>query len=492
MSYTLSMGFRIIWIVGLFFALSAHAAEREWRSVYIDGVKVGHGYFERKFDGDNITIEESLTVKIRQPGSPFLKVTIEIVTKEAIDGNPVYFRREVDTAKINAITEGRFINNRVFLQTKLNGELETSEVLLDTPVLFPEAQRRKLTSEEPLPDTVINYYAFDYSSFEPVSVETTILGTEILNIMNSETRLTKVAQKTQFPGGRTNKITAYLNEDRVPQRIITELLGVETILERTSKSQALSRSRSFDHMERSLIRSPYVLTDKALKSAIRFELQSKDGSVIQLPETFEQHVRKSGAVVEVDICKRCGRETAPTRSELETYLQPNIWLQSDHPDIQKLAKKSTRNTTSSREKMEKLTRTVNRKMRGEIFFIGYASALEALQSGRGDCTEYALLLAALGRAAGIPTRVASGIVYSQERFHGRRWVFVPHAWVQAWIDNRWESFDGALDDFDSSHIVFGVGHGDQPSFVASMHNVDNIKITTAGMLVKPATNSKSD
>ena len=40
-----------------------------------------------------------------------------------------------------------------------------------------------------------------------------------------------------------------------------------------------------------------------------------------------------------------------------------------------------------------------------------ATAAEVARSREGDCTEHAVLLAALARARGIPARVAMGLVY---------------------------------------------------------------------------------
>jgi hypothetical protein len=39
-------------------------------------------------------------------------------------------------------------------------------------------------------------------------------------------------------------------------------------------------------------------------------------------------------------------------------------------------------------------------------------------------------------------------------------VFVPHAWMQAWVDGRWQSYDAALAGFDAGHIAFSSGDGD--------------------------------
>ena len=78
-----------------------------------------------------------------------------------------------------------------------------------------------------------------------------------------------------------------------------------------------------------------------------------------------------------------------------------------------------------------------------------------------------MLLAALGRAAGIPTKVANGVVYSRQRYHGVSNAFMPHSWTLAYVDGAWRSFDLALDNFDATHIALTIGDGDARSVQAA-------------------------
>jgi hypothetical protein len=107
--------------------------------------------------------------------------------------------------------------------------------------------------------------------------------------------------------------------------------------------------------------------------------------------------------------------------------------------------------------------------------IGYASALEVARKPEGDCTEHALLLAALGRSLGIATRVVDGLAYAPG-FAGNDHIFVPHAWMQAWIDGRWQSFDAALNGFDAGHIAFSTGDGDPWRFYQSVDLLGRVKL----------------
>ena len=101
-----------------------------------------------------------------------------------------------------------------------------------------------------------------------------------------------------------------------------------------------------------------------------------------------------------------------------------------------------------------------------------------------------MLLAALGRAAGIPTRVAIGSVYARQ-FEGHSHVFVPHAWVQAWTGSGWQSFDAAIGTFDSTHLAFAVSYDGSPAnHFAGANLAHELTLVSAARVVprKSATN----
>ncbi|MDX2114997.1 MAG: transglutaminase-like domain-containing protein [Planctomycetota bacterium] len=103
--------------------------------------------------------------------------------------------------------------------------------------------------------------------------------------------------------------------------------------------------------------------------------------------------------------------------------------------------------------------------------VGLATAVETARTRRGDCTEHAVLLAAVLRARGVGARVASGLVYVTGP--DGRGVFGFHMWTQARsLDNgraRWIDCDAAIipegdePGVDATHIALGVsvlGEGD--------------------------------
>jgi transglutaminase-like putative cysteine protease len=78
-------------------------------------------------------------------------------------------------------------------------------------------------------------------------------------------------------------------------------------------------------------------------------------------------------------------------------------------------------------------------------------AIAVLDLGQGDCNEHAVLLAALCRAAGIPSRVAGGLVYGED-------AFLYHAWTDVWL-GAWVPVDAALNQVpaDATHVRLAEG-----------------------------------
>jgi hypothetical protein len=80
---------------------------------------------------------------------------------------------------------------------------------------------------------------------------------------------------------------------------------------------------------------------------------------------------------------------------------------------------------------------VDRSIRTKSLQHGFAGVREVLDSAAGDCTEHALLLAALLRKRGVPARLAYGFLLTEAGFIG-------HAWTEARAEagSGWTSFPG--------------------------------------------------
>jgi transglutaminase-like putative cysteine protease len=120
-------------------------------------------------------------------------------------------------------------------------------------------------------------------------------------------------------------------------------------------------------------------------------------------------------------------------------LAPNSLIQSDNEQVLKVANEIAANKTSPWEIAVALEWRVQEMIDNKNFSQALSSAAEVLRSGEGDCTEHAVLLAALCRARKIPARVAIGLVYYRPA-NG----FAYHMWTEAWVGDRWIPLDATL------------------------------------------------
>jgi transglutaminase-like putative cysteine protease len=206
-----------------------------------------------------------------------------------------------------------------------------------------------------------------------------------------------------------------------------------------------------------LVKSPYRLPASALKGEIRYRLRFETGQDWRFPDTGEQRAVRDDDGIALAVCDDCGAEAPPSPEDLQRYLAANAWVRSDDREIRAFARSHGRGL-SVHTRMKTLTNAVRLHMTGPIDFRHYDDAVAALRNRSGDCTEYAVLLAAAARALKIPARVAHGLVYSG-RMSGQPHVFSPHAWVQVWDGTRWTSYDAALGQFGAGHIALSIGDG---------------------------------
>ncbi len=123
-------------------------------------------------------------------------------------------------------------------------------------------------------------------------------------------------------------------------------------------------------------------------------------------------------------------------------------IQSDHPNIVGKAREIVGDTTDGVERVRKIMAWLAKNME-QVNVVGVPSALETLQTLRGDCNEHTTLFTALARAVGLPTRVDVGMVHQQGRFFY-------HAWAEVLLGGQWVTVDPTWGQFpaDVTHLRF--------------------------------------
>ena len=135
---------------------------------------------------------------------------------------------------------------------------------------------------------------------------------------------------------------------------------------------------------------------------------------------------------------------------MSVFLDPEPLLEVENSEIVALAQRLRGTETNPRIVAERINRWVYDSLEKKIT-VGVPSALGALRARRGDCQEHTQLFVALGRAAGIPSRVAAGLAFLDGKFYY-------HAWPEIWLE-RWVAIDPTFGQFpaDASHLRFTIG-----------------------------------
>ncbi len=142
---------------------------------------------------------------------------------------------------------------------------------------------------------------------------------------------------------------------------------------------------------------------------------------------------------------------------LADWLAPATYIESDHAAIIDLSQQLIQGATTRWEVVQRIGHWVHQQISYSI--AETPSARLALEKKQGDCGPHSTLMVALLRAAGVPSRLVGGLVYTPT-FGGS---FGQHAWVEVHMGHTgWIALDpttGEFDQLSATHIKLFEGLG---------------------------------
>jgi len=116
-------------------------------------------------------------------------------------------------------------------------------------------------------------------------------------------------------------------------------------------------------------------------------------------------------------------------------------------------------------------------------------ASEVATRREGDCTEHAVLTAALARAAGIPARVALGLALIH---YPKQYASYGHAWAELMIDGQWVVADAVLrkQTYPVRYLPFGVLENEGMGFMLDVARLTPVWVQRVQVLGGGAERSK--
>jgi transglutaminase-like putative cysteine protease len=129
---------------------------------------------------------------------------------------------------------------------------------------------------------------------------------------------------------------------------------------------------------------------------------------------------------------------------------------ADAPEIRRLAREVVGDAKGAYEAARRLSDHVYRTLE-KAYGASHDRASDVLAAGKGDCTEHAVLLVALARAAGVPARGVHGLVYAE--YDDGQPALYWHAWAEVRSAGEWIAMDPTFGQpvADATHVTLGAG-----------------------------------
>lgn len=444
-------------------AVSAVAQTAETPPTYYSivadsGGTLGHVKLEVTQRADGRDIIESQNIYLREHSGMPHRARTRTVLHEDASGRAVSIESTSRAGRFATRTSARINGDRVEIERETPSATSRETVNLPADVRFDDGDAL-IQAWAPSVTPRLEFMNFDSDS---MAVERIVI--EALGSPDEAGRLSAV--RWRYEGDQLRGVSRIVLQNGRVVEVAQPMFG-ETFRVRLTDRETAGRSHPpYQVIPNMAQRAPFRITPEARRGHIRIRYEFREGITFPLPQTGEQRVRPEPGFVTLDICDTCGAGLPTDATYLADATRATAWLQSDHPRLRAMANAVRGYDITDARKMEMLLERAIPYIE-EADFNGHYSALDTLERRAGDCTEAAVLLAALGRAAGIPTRVASGVSYSRESYHGVSNAFIPHSWTLAYVDGRWRSFDLSLREFDSAHIALTIGDGDPRSIAAA-------------------------
>jgi len=346
-----------------------------------------------------------------------------------------YSRRESGEEAV--LSELIVSGNRAAITTTTLGVSRVREVAWEEGVLGREGERRLWREQGLVPGTTYSYRRF-YISLGSVTTETiTVLGPEETALLDGRTRLLHHVLQTSDVAPSLECHFWWDDDCRLHKRTLEAGDWTNMWLEATEDRARMSENAELliDSYEQSIIECDVDVPTLAPAETVLYRLEPKNPS-IPLPEELISDPRQEvlgrddrGVLLRVKVLVpetghdlRLDHESA----DLGEFLESNSLIQADHPGLREKAIEVVGSETDAWAAACLLRRFVHTHIDEADSSVGYTSAGRVFESRRGTCSEAAVLLAAMARAIGLPSRVASGLLYVEGGFG-------PHAWTEVWI-----------------------------------------------------------
>ena len=424
----------------------------EWAGIYQQGRKIGYAHTSvmREADTYHLLEEAELNLLVLGQVQHVKTVTNSYTTKNFL---LKYFNFIMQSATSSMEIKGAVVGNKLVLDLLTAGQMRKKRIPLKVPPYLALNIKPALVLLGLEPGKKYRFSLFNPATMSTEDVSISVEAKERIKVGDTEQAVYKLKETSQGM-----EAFSWITEDG---DTIKEESPLGYVLLKDTMAEAVKPDTQGPAVDIiSLVMIPSNHVDNPAQT--RYLKAKLAGAPMQGFELEGDRQTFNGRTVEV----RVHDETAAYRlpyagKDRSSSLQATVLIQSDDKRIKDQSAKILSGEKDARKAAKKLNEWVYNSIEKKPV-VSIPSALEVLSQHVGDCNEHTTLYTALARAAGIPTRMAAGIVYLRDGFYY-------HAWPEVWL-GQWTAIDPTFNQFpaDATHIRFVAGNIDRQSDILKL------------------------
>ncbi len=457
-----------------------HQADRQhesvefWAACFVGGSQVGYTHLTT----ERVSIDGDLHVRYRYQDELKMKrfqdttvVRSRLECLEDAAGDLVQFHSQVDTGPSGMITEGYVDQGRLHMELQTAGRTEHQEIAWQSGWGGFFADHRSLRAQPMKPRETRRLKALLPILHQVGEIQLEAVGYESVPLLEGTKQLLRI-DMTTIVGPTHLRSIIWCDERGNVWKTRDLQLDLEAF--RCDRETALRpvSGDGFDLGDSTVVRVPQSLAAPHQTTRAVYRARLPD---VEIGQTFIRDGSQSLRVIDrdtVELTVEAIRPERPARFPDSAWTEPTpadrqstAMIQSDDARIVRMAAEVAPQETDPWRLACELERYVKRTVQLKNYSTAMATAAEVAESLEGDCTEHAMLLAALCRARQIPARVAIGLVY-----HPPAQGFAYHMWTEVWIEDRWIGLDATLGQggIGAAHLKLAVSSMEGSSAFADM------------------------
>jgi hypothetical protein len=447
-------------VVLVLFACTRVHAQESWDAIYLAGAKTGfiHTWVEKVAnqgrDYLRVRIDIEQTIKRRDD---LAVIRLMYGTIETPEGEVLRLDTRTQAGGQDLRAHGDVMNGEMRLMLESAGERQSKVIPWGPDVRGPYAPEQSMArkpmkedEERTLKMFIPELNKVCQVHLQARKVEPVLLGD------GKERPLLRVDQTTMVDDKPAPEYDARVWADPDGQVLKSEqdVLG-GIVMYRTTKEAATSPSGpvQFDLILNTVVKVGRKIPNPEQSRSVKYRVAIKDSDPTQIiPSDARQSVHPDtephSSILEVKSVGPLDGEPSSTEVDAQ-YLKANALVSSEDSRVRNLAERATRGENDPWRKATRIARWVHQNIRNKNFRVAFAAASTVARDLSGDCTEHAVLAAAMCRAVGIPARVVIGLIYVDD-LEG----FGYHMWNEVNVNRRWVALDPSWDQstVDAVHI----------------------------------------